>query len=155
MNWIDLVIIAVILISVISAFAKGLLVELFSLAGIIVGLIVAASDYGQFALWLNRWIREIAVADLVAFLLIALGIMVVASLLGHLLSRTVHVIGLGFLDRLLGAVFGFLKGCLVVTLMLMGVAAFLPRSQWLRGSKLAPYFLTAAHDGSHITPFVK
>jgi membrane protein required for colicin V production len=62
-------------------------------------------------------------------------------------------VGLGIFDRLAGAVFGLVKGCIVVTLVLMGVVAFLPRQDWLDRSRLAPAFLNAAHGGSHVVPF--
>ena len=58
------------------------------------------------------------------------------------------------MDRLLGAVFGLVKGCIVVTLVLMAVVAFLPRQNWLVSSRLAPAFLNAAHGGSQVVPFV-
>jgi membrane protein required for colicin V production len=51
-----------------------------------------------------------------------------------------------------GALFGFLKGCVVVTLGVMAIAAFLPHKGWLDHSQLAPYFLSAAHTTSAVTP---
>jgi membrane protein required for colicin V production len=59
---------------------------------------------------------------------------------------------LGFVDRLLGAAFGLVKGVVVVTLVLMAIVAFLPRQAWLDRSRLAPVFLTAAQGGSHVVP---
>lgn len=153
MTWLDLLIVAVLVISVISAFFKGLLVELFSLAGVLLGLWFAAADYPRLASWFVRWVTNPQVANLVAFLLIALGVMLLAGLLGRLLRRTVRWIGLGFVDRFLGALFGFVKGCAVITLGVMAVAAFLPHSDWLRNSRFAPVFLTVAHTGSHMTSF--
>ncbi len=41
----------------------------------------------------------------------------------------------------------------MVTLVLMGMVAFLPRQDWLSNSRLAPVFLTAAHGGSQVVPF--
>ena len=52
----------------------------------------------------------------------------------------------------LGGVVGLVEGCIVVTLVLMGMVAFLPRQDWLISSRLAPVFLTAAHGGSHVVP---
>ena len=92
-------------------------------------------------------------ANLIAFLLIALLVMVVAGLAGRLLRGLFRGVGLGIVDRLLGAVFGLVEGCVVVTLVLMGIVAFLPRQDWLGNSRLAPVFLTAAHGGSHVVPF--
>jgi membrane protein required for colicin V production len=154
MNLADLLIIVVLLISVVSAFAKGFLVEVFSLAGVILGLFIAAANYGAIAPWILHLVPNVEVADLIAFLLIALLVMVLAGLVGRLLRGLLHGVGLGIVDRLLGAVFGLLKGCVVVTLVLMGIVAFLPRQAWLDRSRLAPVFLTAAHGGSHVVPFV-
>jgi membrane protein required for colicin V production len=137
MNLADLLIIVVLVVSVVSAFVKGFFVEVFSLAGLIVGLFFAAANYGAFAPWVLRVVPNREVANLIAFLVIALLVMVVAGLAG----------------RLLRAVFGLVKGSVVVTLVLMGIVAFLPRQAWLDNSRLAPVFLTAAHGGSHVVPF--
>jgi membrane protein required for colicin V production len=153
MTWVDLLIVAVVAISVVSAFLKGFLVELFSLAGVLLGLVVAAAYYPRLTPWVMRWVKSPEVAGLVAFLLIALGVMLFAGLLGRLLRGTVRWAGLGFVDRFLGAIFGFVKGCGVVTVGVMAVAAFLPNAGWLKESRLAPWFLTAARSGSHMTPF--
>ncbi len=153
MTWIDLLILAIILVSVISAFINGLLVEVFSLAGVIFGLLIAAAEYARLAPWVRRWVENPEAANLIAFLLIGLGVMVAAGLAGRLMRGTVRHVGLGFIDRLLGALFGVVKGCVIVTLGAMAVAAFFPNADWLESSKLAPMFLSAARDGSHMTPY--
>jgi membrane protein required for colicin V production len=153
MNLADLLIIAVLAVSVVSAFVKGFFVEVFSLAGIILGLFFAAANYGGFAPWVFRLVHNQEFANLIAFVLIALLVMALASLAGRLLRGILRTVGLGIADRLLGAVFGLVKGCIVVTLVLMGVVAFLPRQDWLDRSRLAPVFLTAAHGSSHVVPY--
>jgi len=153
MNLADLLIIAVLVVSVVSAFVKGFFVEIFSLAGLILGLFLAAANYGAFAPWVFRLVQNREVANLIAFLVIALLVMLLAGLAGRLLRGLLRGIGLGIVDRLLGAVFGLVKGCVVVTLVLMGIVAFLPRQAWLDNSRLAPVFLTGAHGGSHVVPF--
>jgi membrane protein required for colicin V production len=153
MNLADLLIIAVLVVSVVSAFVKGFFVEVFSLAGLILGLFLAAANYGAFAPWVQRVVQNPEVANLIAFLVIALLVMLLAGLAGRLLRGLLRGVGLGIVDRLLGAVFGLVKGCVVVTLVLMGMVAFLPGRAWLDNSRLAPVFLTAAHGGSHVVPF--
>lgn len=152
MNLADLLIIIILLVSVGSAFVKGFFVEVFSLAGIIVGLFIAAGNYRGFAPWVQRVVQNREVANLIAFVLIALLVMLVASLAGRLLRGLFRGVGLGIVDRLLGAVVGLVEGCFVVTLVLMGIVAFLPRQDWLVSSRLAPVFLTAAHGGSQVVP---
>lgn len=160
MSWFDLLIVAVMAISTVSAFVRGFFLEVFSLAGLFVGLIVASEEYGPVARWLQRWagkwISSTAtrqdVADLVAFLLLSLGVMLLATLVGRLLRGAARQIGLGFLDRILGAGLGFIKGCVVITLVVMAVTAFLPQADFVKRSRLAPLFVDAAHQASHITP---
>lgn len=154
MNWVDLVILAVLAISAITAFFNGIVVEIFSLGGLIVGFLVAAARYDQLAPHLPQWLDNVAhgeIRSLVAFLVIAIAIMLAAWLLGQLLRKTVRVAGLGVFDRLLGAVFGLIKGFVVVTLVVMAVMAFFPKVEWPSGSRLAPVFVRAAHDGSRVT----
>src|ERR1700677_2642588 len=153
MNLADLLIIVVLVVSVVSAFVKGFFVEVFSLAGLILGLFLAAANYAAFAPWVQRVVQNREFADLIAFLVIALLVMLLAGLAGRLLRGLLRGVGLGIVDRLLGAVFGLVKGCVVVTLVLMGIVAFLPRQPWLDRSRLASVFLTAAHGGSHVVPF--
>jgi membrane protein required for colicin V production len=152
MNLFDCLLIAILAYSTIMAFVRGIILELFSLGGLIVGILLAAWNYNQVALLLGHLIATPATAQIVAFLLIIIGIMVLCTLLGRALNRTAHVIGLGFFDRLLGAVFGFARGCLLGVAILMAGAAFLPRSQWIANSHLTPYFLAGAHAVSFVVP---
>jgi membrane protein required for colicin V production len=149
----DLLIVVVLVFCVISACLKGFLLEIFSLAGVFLGLFIAATRYMDLAPWIFRFLHNQEFANLIAFVLLALVVMVLAGLVGRLLRSVIRTVGLGIFDRLAGALFGLLKGCIVVTLVLMGVVAFLPRQDWLDRSQLAPIFLNAAHGGSHIVPF--
>lgn len=154
MNWVDLLIVAVLAISAIAAFFNGIIVEAFSLAGLVLGLMIGSARYGQLASHLPAWLEGLTgggMRDLVAFLLIVAGIMLAAGLIGRLLRRMFRGVGLGLLDRLLGAVFGLVKGFVVVTLVVMAVMAFYPGVSWPPGSRLAPVFVRAAHEGSHVT----
>jgi membrane protein required for colicin V production len=149
---VDWIIAAILVLSVIGAAKNGFFVEAFSLAGVVLGLLVASWNFQRLMPWIVQVIHTPAIAEAIAFLAIALAIMVVAGLVGRVLHRTVHSIGLGWLDRLVGAAFGFLKGCVVVTLGVMALAAFFPQCGWLDHSHLAPYFLSAAHTTTAVTP---
>ncbi len=138
--------------STITAFMRGIIRELFSLGGLIAGILIAGWNYHHVALLFGSFITTPAIAQIIAFLLIVIGVMVLSSLLGKLLNRTAHAIGLGFFDRLLGAAFGFVRGCLLGVAIMMPVAAFLPQSQWIGNSQLSPYFLEGAHAVSFVVP---
>ncbi len=128
MALIDWFIAAVLVLSVIGAARNGFFIEAFSLAGVVLGLLIASWNFQKLMPWILHAIHTPAVAEAIAFLAIALAIMVMAGLIGRALHWSARSIGLGWLDRLVGALFGFLKGCVVVTLGVMAIAAFLPRN---------------------------
>jgi len=152
MNLFDCLLVAILAYSTIIAFVRGIILELFSLGGLVVGIVVASWNYNHVALVLGHLITTPATAQIVAFLLIIIGVMVVSTLLGKALNRTAHAIGLGFFDRLLGALFGFARGCLFGVAFLMAIAAFLPHSAWIANSRLSSYFLAGAHAVSFVVP---
>jgi membrane protein required for colicin V production len=152
MNLFDCLLIAVLAYSTIVAFLRGIILELISLAGLIAGILLAAWNYKHVATMLETLITTPAIAEIVAFLLIVIGIMVLSTLLGKALNRTAHAIGLGFFDRLMGALFGFGRGCLFGVAILMAIAAFLPHSAWIANSRLSSYFLAGAHAVSFVVP---
>lgn len=152
MALIDWAIVIILIISVLSAAKHGFFVEVFSLAGVIFGLLLASWNYEKPLPWLQHWIHSPGVAEAVAFVVIAVVVMIAAGLAGRLIRWSVRSIGLGWVDRLVGAAFGLVKGFVLVTLGVMAIAAFLPHATWLERSRLAPYFLSAAHEASIVTP---
>lgn len=152
MTMLDWVIVAVLLFSTLAALTRGIFRELFSLCGLILGVLLASWNYKSLAPLLIQWIHSSGVAEAIAFLVIAIGVMLVAGFAGYLLHKTAEVVGLGWADSLLGGLFGLLRGGLIVTAGMMAIAAFLPHSTWTRDSKLAPYFLDSAHGMSAVVP---
>jgi membrane protein required for colicin V production len=152
MSLFDCFLIAILAYSTIMAFVRGIILELLSLGGLIAGILLASWNYEHVATILERLITTPATAEIVAFLLIIIGVMVLSTLLGKVLNRTAHAIGLGFFDRLLGALFGFARGCLFGVAILMAIAAFLPHSAWIANSRLSSYFLDGAHAVSFVVP---
>jgi membrane protein required for colicin V production len=149
LDWLFIVILSA---STIQAFFRGLVLELFSLAGLVCGVVLAAWNYPRISERLSGLITNPAVANIVAFLLIAIGVMIAASLLARIIRSSAHAIGLGFFDRLGGAAFGLVRGGLVVIAILMSLISFLPASSWLKDSRFAPYFLDGAHAVSFVVP---
>lgn len=152
MALIDWLILVILLVSVLSAAKNGFFVEVFSLAGVLVGLVLASWNYQRLLPWISHWIHSLAAAEALSFLLIALGVMILAGLAGRIIRWSVRSVGLGWADRFLGAIFGFVKGFVLVTIAMLAVAAFFPQASWLRQSRFAPDFLTAAHRASVIAP---
>jgi membrane protein required for colicin V production len=148
----DFFLIAIIAYSTIMAFIRGILLELFSIGGLIAGIVLAAWNYPVVAPFLGHIIKAPSTANVVAFLFIVVGVMILCTIAGKILHRTADAIGLGFFDRLLGAAFGFARGCLLGVAIMMAAAAFLPNSTWISNSHLASYFLAGAHAVSFVVP---
>jgi membrane protein required for colicin V production len=152
MNPLDWLLAILLVYSVVRAAMRGFFQETFALGGLMLGFLLACWFYRLLAIQLKGLITSLQIAELAAFLLILAGTMIVASLLGRILRHTASAIGLGFVDRLLGAVFGLLRGALLGVALLLALTAFLPRSPWVENSHLAPYFLRAAHAVSFVMP---
>jgi membrane protein required for colicin V production len=149
---VDWLIVVVLLVSVLSAAKSGLIVQVFSLAGLIVGLLLASWDYQRLMPWMSRWVHSLPLREALSFTAIALAVMVVAGLAGRIVRWSVNSIGLGWADRVAGAAFGLVKGCALVTIAVMVVAAFWPGATWLRQSRFAPGFLAVAHHAAVVAP---
>jgi len=152
MNPIDLILGVILIGSFVRALLRGFFLEIFGLAGTVAGFLLACWFYTQVAVYLQRLIPSVHLTDLAAFLLILGGTIVAASLLGALLRKTASAVGLGIADRLLGGLFGLLRGGVLGLALLMALTVFLPNTQWVKTSQLAPYFLRAAHAVSFIMP---
>ena len=147
----DWVIIAILVFSTVLAIAQGFFLEVFSLAGVVVGFLLAAWDYRFVSSHLG-FINPPWVADLTGFMIVFFVIAVLAGTIGRIASWGVKQAGLRWIDRALGGVFGLLRGALVVTVIVMATAAFAPQSQWLAKSNLAPYFLVVGRGASWLAP---
>ncbi|RZU39894.1 CvpA family protein [Edaphobacter modestus] len=152
MNALDWLLIVILALSAIQAFFRGLVLELFSLAGLVCGIVLAAWNYSRLAEKMAGVIQSAAIASVVSFLLIAIGVMVIAAVLGRVIHASAHAIGLGFFDRLGGAAFGLVRGGMLGVAILMALTAFLPAVSWLKNSRLAPYFLAGSHAVSFVVP---
>ena len=143
---------AIVLVSTIAAFMRGIIKVLFSLVGLVAGIVLASWNYLALAERLHNYLSSFAAAEVVAFVAVLVVVTVVFSLAARLVRKGVSMVGLGFLDRLLGGAFGLARGALAGVALMMAVAAFLPDAPWLKASRLAPYFLTGAHAVSFVVP---
>jgi membrane protein required for colicin V production len=152
MQWVDWAIFFVMALSVLGGLAQGFFRSFCGLAGLLLGLAVAAWNYARLAALILPVVRIKPVANAIAFLLIAILVMGVAALVGTALYKAFHHLGLGCLDRLAGAAFGFFQGVLLVTLIVLVAVAFFPEAQWLAEARMPRMFFGACHLSTHVTP---
>jgi membrane protein required for colicin V production len=139
MNWVDIVIIIYLLLSVVVGIAQGLIRSLFSIIGLIVGIVLAARFYQQLGNLLT-FIHNSDVANIVAFVFILLATMGVAALIALALRSILKAIMLGWIDRLGGAILGLILGALSVSAFLAIIVKFTD-SPLITNSALAGFFL--------------
>lgn len=145
MNWLDLAIVAVIAWSAFSAFRAGLIRVVVSLISTVVGAVLAGRLYAQLAGNIDFLAESPEMRNLVAFVAIFAGVMVLGQVLSAMVRTASSLLFLGPLDHVGGAIFGFVQGLLVVELLLFAVTTYpatpaLARA--LEGSTLAPVFIT-------------
>jgi membrane protein required for colicin V production len=148
----DWLIVVVVLLNVVSAAIQGFFAEALSMAGLVIGYIVAAWQYPGLAAWFSTFLKNDLLADIFAFLVIFFAILIVFSIAGRVARKLMKAAGLSGFDRFLGALLGLVKGGLVVAVVLMGMTAFTPTSTMLEKSELAPYFLVVGRAAIWVAP---
>lgn len=154
LNWLDIVIAAILLFSGIAALRNGITREVIRLAALAIGVLGALWFHDQLAPELT-FIDTPALAKFVAFVSILVGCVVLGTIIAWLLDKFWGVTGLRWFDRLLGGGFGIARGWIVATVMLLGVVAFVPVSGVDRAvatSRLAPLLLHSARVASYAAP---
>ena len=133
MNWLDLVIIVAIAIPTFLGLRIGIIKAVFSLVGLIVGVLLAGRYYVPFSEQLT-FIPQPSVAKIVAFAIILIGVMVVTRVIASLLKRVASAVLLGWVDRIGGAIFGLVLGAifcgavLAIWVKFLGIGETIPES---------------------------
>jgi len=143
MNWLDFAIIFVLIGFVAAAYAAGLIREAVTLVAAILGIIIAGLLYDDLAADILVFMDDEDAAQAISFLILVGAVYLFGQIVALMLSRTASLLMLGWADHAGGAVFGFLKGLLVVQALLIVLAAYpsLGMEDAVAGSQLAPYFV--------------
>jgi membrane protein required for colicin V production len=148
----DWMICAVLVINVVAAAMQGFFAEALSMAGLVVGYIVAAWKYRSLAEWFESFLKNPWLAEILGFLIIFFAILLLFGIAARIARWIMKEAGLSGFDRFLGAVLGLLKGGMMVAVILMGMTAFQPTSKLLQNSQLAPYFLVVGRAAIWLAP---
>ena len=154
-NWLDLLIGGVLVISLAGAVRNGVTREVIRIAALLLGVIAAMWWYDRAALALMPYVHEPRMAAACGFLLILGGCLTAGVLVAWVLIKIWGWTGLRWFDRLLGAGFGMIRGLLISAALLMAIVAFSPfpgTSATVAESKLAPWVLHGARAAAAIAP---
>jgi membrane protein required for colicin V production len=122
MSWLDIIILLPILIGLVRGLMKGLVIEIASIVAIVLGYIGSRLWGAMFAAWLIKqfsWPETVCMV--VAYALLFIGISLLLHILARALSKLFQKVSLGWLNRLLGGVFGTLKWAIIVLTLVLCV----------------------------------
>jgi membrane protein required for colicin V production len=139
---IDYAIIAIIAVSALIGLSRGFVREVLSLAiwGIAVMLALTFSD--EIAASLPKRIEGESLRFIVAFVLVFVGALIVGGLVQWLLRQLIQSTGLSGTDRLLGLIFGGLRGAVVCIVAMIAIRPVAAEQGWWQTSRAVPVLET-------------
>ena len=149
MNWVDLVVLAVVLVSGLVGVLRGMVREVLGVAAWVAAAYVA-SPYGLFpyvAPWARKQVSDPGVGDILAFGGVFLMALIILWIVVGMVSSRVRGSALGGLDRTFGLVFGIARGAvLLAATYIMG--GFLSPSEGWPAPVQQARLLTPVHQGA-------
>ena len=131
LNYIDYIILAILVLFLIQGYRKGIIVGLATIAALILGIYAAVhfSNYLDATLMEHlhpsrKWLPILSFA--ITFLLVVIVIMIVAKLT----EKLADVVGMGFFNRLGGAALGVVKGVVLVSILMFLLKNVAPNTKW-------------------------
>jgi membrane protein required for colicin V production len=154
LNWLDFVLILILGISVVGGISKGFARLVIGLLAAVVGFLCGLWFYGSVAGFLLPYVSHNGIANFIGFFLIFLGVVLLGTLVGKLLGLLLKWAGLSWLNRLMGGVFGLLRGLVFAIALVLALLAFSPNPppRSVVESRIAPYVIDAAHICANLAP---
>ncbi|SEK72484.1 membrane protein required for colicin V production [Aquimarina amphilecti] len=124
MNYIDIILGILLLWGLIKGFSKGLFVSLASLVALVAGIYISVHFSHLVGGYLEQYVNwGDGALKLTAFAITFIGVVILISLAGKLLTKIADFASLGILNKLLGAVFGVLKFAFIASVIIIFVDA--------------------------------
>ena len=153
MNWLDVIVIIFLVVTTITGLSKGLIKTIIPLVGVILGVVLAGRFYGSVADWLSTWLHSPSQANIAGFAIIFVAVVIVSLIIASLLSKFLSLLLLGWVDKLGGAVLGFVIGGLVCGAILTIITKYnFPGMEGtIHDSNLASFFV---NNFNMVLPFL-
>lgn len=153
MQYADYVVFAIIAISILVGSIRGFVKEAFSLAVWAAAFLIAFQYSGALAMQLENHIELPSVRTSLAFAGLFISILLVGGLVTFLVGKLVEKTGLSGTDRLLGGVFGGVRGlALVLAIMLFAGLTPVPQDPWWQESRTIQSLMPLAEWSAQFLP---
>lgn len=150
---IDIIVLAVLLISAVIAFLRGFIREVLTILGVVGGLAAAYFGGPHFLPYMESWlgitedgepqhlfgvVPYTLLADILSYGSIFIVVVIFLSVVSHFLAEAVKSIGLGAIDRTFGVIFGLLRGAILLGVLYLPMYMLVEpeqKAEWFEGSK--------------------
>lgn len=143
MNYIDIIIIAILLFFVLKGIIKGFARELMGVLSFIISFGVALHLMKNTANIINKYTNNYIVSLVIGYVAVFLIVFIILHIIAGALHKLIKAISLGWLNRIGGAIFGLIFGSLLVTLIIFFIS-FIPVKReippYRQTSRFYPYF---------------
>lgn len=141
--WIDWALAAIVLVSALISLKRGFFREALSLVIWVMAVVISLMFHEQLAVWLQPYVDSPSLRKVCAIAGLFTLCLLLGGLVSFIVAQLIKMTGLTGMDRLLGMIFGALRGVIVVVVLLMVVQQLLPVTQeiWWQHSLLIPHFL--------------
>jgi len=120
MGIIDIILLLCFIPAIVTGISKGFVKQAVEFVAIVLGIWAALHFSSTISAWLAQYIHaDKVILNIISFLVVVVAITLLLNLVGSLLSKMMNVISLGWLNAVLGIVFGILKTALVLGLLIM------------------------------------
>jgi membrane protein required for colicin V production len=149
----DYLVIATVAVSVIISVWRGAIREVLALLSWVIAFFVAQAHADTVASLLPASVQHVSMRLLIGFCALFVGVLVLTALVGIVVAKLLAAVGLGPLDRGIGAIFGLLRGMLAVLIvvLLCGLTAAPMHPVW-REAMLSPPFEALAVSVKPLLP---
>lgn len=153
LSWVDWIIVSVVAVSCLFGLRRGLLKEALSVANWIIALLIAVTFRDQLAHLLVDHISTQSLREVTAFGTLFVATLLVGGLVNYLIGELVRMTGLSSTDRILGMVFGLMRGMVVImaVVLLIPPIISIDQDQWWADSSLIPHFQSFEEGARAVT----
>ncbi|MGE0260517.1 MAG: CvpA family protein, partial [Alphaproteobacteria bacterium] len=142
MNYLDIGVVAIIVLSALFAFARGFVREVFSVIAWVGAAAITLYAFGWAFDQIDPHVHNPLLSEVIAGFGLFVVSLIVLTLATGILARAVSMTAFSPIDRTLGFVFGIARGMFLVCLAYLVVAMVLPQTDWppwLRDAKSGPF----------------
>lgn len=141
MIWIDFAILGIVALSAVVSVIRGFVREALSLAAWIASFWVALTFTEELAVMFTDYISVPSLRLVTAFAILFLVTLLITSLVAYMASQLVRKTGLTGTDRMLGVIFGLIRGAVIIAiLVLLAGLTPMPHDPWWKESIFIVHF---------------